>query len=228
MAEQEDRDSRQDIGRMLALLVHDLRNPCATVSANVDFIKSVELPDPDSQEAMEDIAMAVDDLKHGLELMSWIARWMTGEAALAQRNGDVVEAVRRAAERASGKLTLALPEEPMPAEGGARAGDILAILLDNAWRHVRRNAPEVKVFREDGEVVVRLVDAGMPLAEEFRGDAFRIATQGELKGRPDGRYGRYCGLVAAQAAADALGGRMVAGGEEGAAYFELRLRALVS
>ncbi len=210
---------------MLALLVHDLRNPCATVSANVDFIKSVELPDPDSQEAMEDIAMAVDDLKHGLELMSWIARWMTGEAALAQRNGDVVEAIKRTASRATGKVDLELPETPMPAQGGARAGDVLAVLLDNAWRHVRRNTPVVKVFREDDEVVVRLVDAGMPLAEELRSDAFRIGAQSDLKGRPDGRYGRYCGLVAARAAAEALGGRMVAGGEEGAAFFELRLQA---
>ena len=42
-------------GQVLGLLVHDLRNPAATITANVDFLQEVGLDDTDSVEALQDV-----------------------------------------------------------------------------------------------------------------------------------------------------------------------------
>jgi len=212
---------RRTLGRLLALIVHDLRNPTATISANADFLGGSEMPDPDSREALEDVALAVDDLKHGLTLVSWIARELCGEPALQKRDGDVVEAVRQALSTRKGTLVDPPPEAVAP--GGASIAPIVEVFLDNAARHSRSSAPEVRVENTGDAVVVRVEDQGAPLAETLRDRAFTIDAQDELKGRPDGRYGRFASLVAAGAAAQAIGAELEIGDQDGRNVFVIRL-----
>ena len=60
------------LGEALGLLVHDLRNPAATISANVDFLQEVGLEDTDSREAVQDVKLAVGELRRGLDMIAWI------------------------------------------------------------------------------------------------------------------------------------------------------------
>ena len=78
-----------EMGHVLGLLVHDLRNPAATISANVDFLQEVGLADTDSIEALQDVKLAVGELRRGLDMLAWISRWFTGQVPLEAANGDV-------------------------------------------------------------------------------------------------------------------------------------------
>src|SRR5690242_3411124 len=57
--------SRQALGDVFALVVHDLRNPTATISANLAFVREVlgstpdEMSSVDVQEALDDAAIAL-------------------------------------------------------------------------------------------------------------------------------------------------------------------------
>ena len=52
-----------EMGHALGLLVHDLRNPAATITANADFLQEVGMDDTDSVEALQDVKLAVGDRK---------------------------------------------------------------------------------------------------------------------------------------------------------------------
>ncbi|NNK09035.1 MAG: hypothetical protein HKP50_17120 [Myxococcales bacterium] len=57
------------MGHVLGLLVHDLRNPAATISANVDFLQEVGLADDDSNDALQDVRLGVGELRRGLDML---------------------------------------------------------------------------------------------------------------------------------------------------------------
>jgi len=216
-----------EIGRLLALIVHDLRNPAASVAANMSFVEdAIDDGDPDLREALEDVQLALGDLMRGLEHVAWIGRWLSDDPPVQVADGDVVAALRTAAKK---NTTLAsaldLPEEALEAKGGATVPRLVEVLLANARQHARKGPARVTARREDGHVVVDVTDPGAALAEELRPKAFTLAGQKDLKGRVDGRYGRVAGLLAARVLAEALGAELEAGGEDGAAVFRVRLPA---
>ncbi len=214
------------MGHALGLLVHDLRNPAATISANVDFLQEVGLSEIDSMEALQDVKLAVRELRRGLDLLAWISRWLTGHVPLEAANGDVGVFIRR----------LEHEETPVPvkveiddagqlyAQGAQVAVEVVDLLLHNT----RANAPDttatVRVYEESHRVVIEVQDSGEAIAPELRDKAFALEGQKDLKGRLDGRYGRFVGLFAAAVVLDGVGGSIEADGEKGAAVFRIRLR----
>ncbi len=214
------------MGHALGLLVHDLRNPAATISANVDFLQEVGLSETDSMEALQDVKLAVRELRRGLDLLAWISRWLTGHVPLEAANGDVGVFIRR----------LEHEETPVPvkveiddagqlyAQGAQVAVEVVDLLLHNT----RANAPDttatVRVYEESHRVVIEVQDSGEAIAPELRDKAFTLEGQKDLKGRLDGRYGRFVGLFAAAVVLDGVGGSIEADGEKGAAVFRIRLR----
>ncbi len=214
------------MGHALGLLVHDLRNPAATISANVDFLQEVGLSEIDSMEALQDVKLAVRELRRGLDLLAWISRWLTGHVPLEAANGDVGVFIRR----------LEHEETPVPvkveiddagqlyAQGAQVAVEVVDLLLHNT----RANAPDttatVRVYEESHRVVIEVQDSGEAIAPELRDKAFTLEGQKDLKGRLDGRYGRFVGLFAAAVVLDGVGGSIEADGEKGAAVFRIRLR----
>ncbi len=214
------------MGHALGLLVHDLRNPAATISANVDFLQEVGLSEIDSMEALQDVKLAVRELRRGLDLLARISRWLTGHVPLEAANGDVGVFIRR----------LEHEETPVPvkveiddagqlyAQGAQVAVEVVDLLLHNT----RANAPDttatVRVYEESHRVVIEVQDSGEAIAPELRDKAFTLEGQKDLKGRLDGRYGRFVGLFAAAVVLDGVGGSIEADGEKGAAVFRIRLR----
>lgn len=217
--------SADDMGQVLGLLVHDLRNPAATITANVDFLQEVGLPDDDSVEALQDVRLAMGELRHGLDLVAWISRWLTGDVPLEAANGDVGMFFERL-----GRSDTLVPvtvevarDDQLYAHGAQVAVEVVELLLRNTRANVADPRATVRVFRQGDRVVIELEDGGEAIAPELRDVAFTLEGQKALKGRVDGRYSRFVGLFAASVVLDGVGGSIEADGAKGAAVFRLFL-----
>lgn len=213
-------------GHVLGLLVHDLRNPAATITANVDFLQEVGLVDTDSVEALQDVKLAVGELRRGLDMLAWISLWLSGQVPLEAANGDVgmfLERLRRVDTPVPVSVEIAEGQQ-LYAQGAQAAVEVVELLLHNTRANVADPRATVRVFQQGGHVVIEIEDAGEAIAPELREGAFSLDGQRALKGRLDGRYSRFVGLFAAAVVLDGVGGTIEADGEKGAAIFRIFLR----
>lgn len=216
-----ERDERAPLSDLFALIVHDLRNPVATISANLSFVREgVSGLDPELGEALLDVDEALAQLTHDLEQLEWIGRWVGGQTATAGRPGDARTSVEAAVHPMGDEVELVLPDAPvLVALAGPPLTCLVDLLLRNAIQHGRTGVQ----VRLSTDGVIEVQDHGRCVAEELRDRVFTMAGQQQIKGRSDGRYMRGAGLLAAYALAEALGARLEADGEDGAAIFRVRL-----
>jgi K+-sensing histidine kinase KdpD len=213
------------MGQVLGLLVHDLRNPAATISANVDFLQEVGLADDDSDDALQDVRLGVGELRRGLDMLAWISRWLTGHVPLEAANGDVGMFLERL-ERADTPVPVTVEiarDDQLYAHGAQVAVEVVDLLLHNTRANVPDGHATVRVYQRSNRVVIEVQDAGEAIAPELRKAAFTLEGQQALKGRLDGRYSRFVGLFAAAVVLDGVGGTIEADGEKGAAVFRVFL-----
>jgi K+-sensing histidine kinase KdpD len=213
------------MGDVLGLLVHDFRNPAATITANADFLQEVGLVDTDSVEALQDVKLAVGELRRGLDMLAWISHWFTGRVPLEAANGDAGVFLERL-ERADTPVpvTVEIAEgDQLYAQGAQVAVEVVELLLHNTRAHVADPHATVRLYQQSGRVVIEVQDAGEAIAPELRQLAFTLEGQNALKGRVDGRYSRFAGLFAAAVVLDGVGGTIEADGERGAAVFRVFL-----
>lgn len=214
------------MGEALGLLVHDLRNPAATITANVDFLQEVGLPDTDSIEALQDVKLAVGELRRGLDMLAWVSRWLTDQVPLEAANGDAgvfLERLQRADTPVPVDVQISTEGE-LYAQGAQVAVEVVDLLLHNTCAHVADPKATIRVYQDGGHVAIEVEDAGEAIAPELRASAFSLDGQVGLKGRLDGRYSRFVGLFAAAVVLDGVGGSIEADGESGAAIFRILLR----
>ncbi|MGB5268852.1 MAG: ATP-binding protein [Polyangiales bacterium] len=224
MAKPKEIDADQ-MGQVLGLLVHDLRNPAATISANVDFLQEVGLADDDSDDALQDVRLGVGELRRGLDMLAWISRWLTGHVPLEAANGDVGMFLERL-ERADTPVPVTVEiarDDQLYAHGAQVAVEVVDLLLHNTRANVPDGHATVRVYQRGNRVVIEVQDAGEAIAPELRKAAFTLEGQQALKGRLDGRYSRFVGLFAAAVVLDGVGGTIEADGEKGAAVFRVFL-----
>jgi K+-sensing histidine kinase KdpD len=215
-----------EMGHALGLLVHDFRNPAATISANADFLQEVGLADTDSVEALQDVKLAVGELRRGLDMLAWVSRWLTGHTPLEAANGDVgmfLERIQRADTPVPVTVEIAEGGQ-LYARGAQVAVEVVDLLLHNTRANVADPHATIRVYQKGGHVVIEVEDAGEAIAPELREGAFTLEGQKSLKGRSDGRYSRFVGLFAAAVVLDGVGGTIEADGERGAAIFRVFLR----
>lgn len=215
-----------EMGHALGLLVHDLRNPAATISANVDFLQEVGVADPDSVEALQDVRLAVGELRRGLDMLAWVSRWLMGQVPLEAANGDAgvfLERLERADTPVPVTVEIASGGQ-LYAQGAQVAVEVVDLLLHNTRANVAEPSATVRVFQDGDRVVIEVEDAGEAIAPELRDNAFTLEGQKALKGRLDGRYSRFVGLFAAAVVLDGVGGTIEADGQSGAAVFRILLR----
>ena len=215
-----------EMGHALGLLVHDLRNPAATITANADFLQEVGMDDTDSVEALQDVKLAVGELRRGLDMLAWISRWLTGQIPLEATNGDAgvfVERLERTETPVPVKVDIDTPGQ-LYARGAQVAVEVVDLLLHNTRANVAEPEALVRVYQDGAHVVIEVQDAGEAIAPELREGAFTLAGQKDLKGRLDGRYSRFVGLFAAKVVLDGVGGSIEADGESGAAVFRILLQ----
>jgi two-component system C4-dicarboxylate transport sensor histidine kinase DctB len=218
-----------ELGYALGLVVHDLRNPAATITANVDFLKEVGLSDVESAEALQDVKLAVGELRRGLDELAWISRWLTGQIPVEAANGDAGVFLERL-ERADTAVPVTVQisrGDQLHARGAQVAVEVVDLLLHNTRAHVAEPQAEIRVFQSGDWVVIEVRDAGAAIAPELRDTAFTLEGQRLLKGRTDGRYARFIGLFAASVALEGVGGSIEADAEPGTAIFRIRLRRVL-
>ena len=217
------------LGKLLGMVVHDLRNPGATIGANVSFLQESLRGrlDEDAGEALQDVERALADLMMGLEHVSWIGRSLSGEPPIASDDGLVSEAIRKLRPPPPGQeLKISLPSDPLRARGGGRAlHKIVQLLVENAAQHARRGVVEIRARADGNTIVVEVADEGVPLGDGFRDSAFTLEGQLDIKGKSEGRYGRVAGLYAAQLLCSAIGATIEADSEHGTSIFRVRLQA---
>ncbi len=210
--------SYREVGQLFGLVVHDVRNPVATISANVGFLSEGGLifEDEDAEEAFEDLRLAVQELQRGLEQIGWVTRWLLGEPSVALGDGEPLEAARRAAERIEGLQVDLEASDELKGASVRRAGPglvaLLALLLRNSRQHAPDRRARLRLQRFEDRLCIELYDAGPRIDGALGERVFSLPGQYAAKREASGgRYGRYLELLAARSVADTLGARLEVG-----------------
>ncbi|MDB4990315.1 MAG: hypothetical protein JWN04_5493 [Myxococcaceae bacterium] len=198
---------------MMNLVVHDLRNPAATLGANLSFVDEVlddeTVDKAEIKDALADAQQALHDLKNGLDQLSWIGRWSHERAPVA----TAVESLRSTLERVEarnkyGALQVEKPLLDVRVRGGDALERLLELLIANGHQHAPRTAVTLRTVRDGGQLVIEVEDQGRPISPELAEAAFTLEGQTAVKGRAEGRYGRVLGLFCASILAQSLGVRL--------------------
>jgi signal transduction histidine kinase len=231
-----DKPTIESLGTLLSLVIHDLRNPAATLSANVSFISDVfdtmhkgvlsEEDTIDVREALLDSSIALNELMNGLEGFSWVARWASGKDIVEVEEGDLVAELHAIVQSEKQvKIELEVPIGPLIIRGGNVVPKLLEILIANSKQHAPYSPIKlIAKIKDEDRVEIEIRDQGPAIAEDLRDKVFTLDGQVLLKGRRNGRYSRVAGLFAAATLADAIGASLEASGEDGDAAFLLNLK----
>jgi signal transduction histidine kinase len=215
---------------LFGLIVHDLRNPAATLAANLGFVRDglgdPTLPQSELLEALSDSQQALGNLMLGLDQLSWIGRWFNERGT----HPKVVQDLRQVFERTQARIKFGMvefraPEHELRVVAGEALERLLELLISNGHQHAHGKTVHVSALSEAGQIVVELSDEGKALSPDFKEKAFTMDGQLEIKGRADGRYGRVLGLFAAGILAQSLGIQIVSEERQGRNVFRLLLQA---
>lgn len=216
---------------LFGLIVHDLRNPAATLGANIGFVREVmddpSVPPQELNEALSDAQQALTDLMRGLDQLAWIGRWANDKVAASPAISEVravFEATRRRIKY--GVVEFTPPSEEMRVRGGESIERLLELLIVNGHQHAPQKTVRVRALREGNRVVVEIEDQGRPIGPEVRALAFSLEGQMGLKGRAEARYGRVAGLFVASILAQAAGASIEPSERDGKNVFRVLLTAV--
>jgi signal transduction histidine kinase len=227
----------ENLGKLLSLIVHDLRNPTAALSANTSFIADVLGSGPSDEIAPEDLnevreatgdsATALADLTRGLDQVGYIARWLSNVPIVKTAASDLIAQLRlMASQPRSIPVEVDLPAHPsaIRVKGGEGLPKLLEVLIANAIQHGSQGKIRLSARRQNHVAIVELRDDAVPLAPELRNQAFTLEGQVLLKERANGRYSRVAGLFAAGIVAEAIGAQLEADDDGGSAVFRITLQ----
>ncbi len=215
---------------LFGLVVHDLRNPAATLAANLGFVsdglEDPGIPPAELHEALADSQQALFDLMRGLDQLSFMGRWFNDRVPAQVSRQDLRTTLENARARVKfGRLEVILPEVELKVTGGEALERLIEVLVSNGHQHSQGKPVTVQVVQAEGAWVLEITDEGRPLAPEFAQSAFSFDGQMEVRGRADGRYGRVLGLFIAGILAQAIGAELAGEARDGKNVFRIRLRA---
>lgn len=216
---------------LFGLIVHDLRNPAATLGANIGFVREVmddpSVPPQELNEALSDAQQALTDLMRGLDQLAWIGRWANDRVSPSPAIADVRAVFDSAKRRLKyGAVEFSAPTEELRVRGGESIERLIELLVVNGHQHAPQKTVRVRALREAEGVVVEIEDEGRPIGAEVRSTAFSLEGQIGLKGRAEARYGRVAGLFVASILAQAAGARIEASERQGHNLFRILLAAM--
>jgi K+-sensing histidine kinase KdpD len=218
--------SKASLESLLGLIVHDLRNPAATLGANIGFVREVltdpSVPEQEVMDALGDAEQALSDLMRGLDQIAWIGRWANDRISASPAVADLRSAFESAARRIKyGQTQFAPPAEELRVRGGEALDRLIDVLVANGHQHAPGRPVRVRALREQAEVIVEIIDEGRPVGGDVREHAFTLEGQTSLKGRADGRV---AGLFVASILAAAAGARIECVERDGKNVFRLHLQ----
>lgn len=227
--------SSELVSALLGLFAHDLRNPLSALHSNVSFLGSVVgTTDSEAREALEDVAASSDALGHITDNLELFALALEGAKPREAHELPLRELLREAAQKSrrfadSYRVTLVVDAESGADLRVIANRDMLQRALSNLIRNAIQHAGEtgkvtVRARRDGAEVVVSVMDSGVPLSSDMGEQAFTAEGQLSTKNISGGRYSRGLGLYAARIAAD-VAGATVRGAASKGARFELCVTA---
>ncbi|MFE3764493.1 sensor histidine kinase [Streptomyces sp. NPDC059104] len=206
-------------------LSHELRNPLATIVAELDWWQARPRNEHETLTAQRAIGDAARSMRTICDTLlaeaREDARGVPGTTAvlpvlnaLADRTDPAVVPVRVTCAQEDRELTAGVP--------AAVLERILSPLLDNALRYAA-TAVHLRAFREPGRVRIEVGDDGPGVPEDFRAHLFRPGRRADPG---DGHDGAGLGLPLARRLARSAGGEAELGEQSaGGAVFVVRLPA---
>jgi signal transduction histidine kinase len=216
---------------LIALLVHDLKNPLAALLSNLGFIESTVRKDEMTHEAVQDCLLSTEALSRLIDNIGTMGALegsveQPGESSIAAVFNSVETRMGRHAEMAMFTLKAVLAPDVQAVRCHSR---FLELALDNIISTSMSYAPSGSTIqlvssRVDADTVsLAVIDDGAPIEESVRDLVVRKDGQGALKSAKGGRYARAFGLYIAALVAQTSGGELVLGERDGKSCIELRL-----
>ncbi len=196
------------------LIVHDLRNPVATVGVSLDVVRQVLAGHPGSADGAEALDIARDEVRRLADMIGDLLVVSRLEEGLSARPalvglGPLLEGVARAADARAREIGARL--DVIAAEGVALLDEALVRrmidnLLSNAFQHVPAGGRiELSAERVEGALRLSVRNSGPPVPAELREQIFeKHATHGRREWLNAGLGLYLCRLVA-----EAHGGSIV-------------------
>lgn len=202
---------------LVAMLVHDLKSPLATISLNLGFLQKAPELSVDEQEALDDSVQAAKQLETlAINMLSLGraegGRWVPTIAQMEIR--EIVEILARAFKHRliARRQTLSV----FCADQGRMLGDfdllrrLVENLLDNCVKYSPAgSAIEIEVRTEsDGFLELRVKDQGAGIPPEFRSRIFEKYVRLERNMQAAAHRSMGLGLAFCRMAAEVHGGRI--------------------
>jgi K+-sensing histidine kinase KdpD len=200
-----------------ALVVHDLKNPLASIAVNASYLKDCCTTIEEAREVAGELETAAESMGRMISNLLDIARREEG-SLLPQLveieiggflRGIQAEMQRRARESSRTiQLTTDLPTKTMRADP-----DLLRRVLENLVDNSLRYAPSGSAVQLEarslaGDVELRVRDAGPGVPVEHRDKVFRKHVRAPGEAACNVRSSRGLGLVFCRLAVEAHGGRI--------------------
>ncbi|HZR10822.1 MAG TPA: ATP-binding protein [Myxococcales bacterium] len=224
-------DRRKD--EFLAMLGHELRNPLAPIVTALQLMRLRDASAHDRERAV--IERQVQHLMRLVDDLLDVSRITRGRIQLRLEPLDVKGIVAKAVEMASPlfearahRLDVRLPQQPLPVRGdAARLAQALSNILNNAAKYTEPGgAIFVHAERQDGEILIRVRDNGIGIAQAMLPRVFDLFTQ-EPRSLDRSQGGLGVGLTIVRSLIELHGGKVTAFSEGAGrgSEFEIRLPA---
>jgi PAS domain S-box-containing protein len=181
--------------QFIAALSHELRTPLQPILGWTEVLRRHGSLDAMTAQALDAIRRNIRQQVRLVDDLLDLSRIVHGKLALRFEVFDLREQVRSAVEpfeEAAAlkrvRLTLALPEEPVPMWGdGARIQQIAANLISNAVKFTPTGGQvSVQLVARETDVLLEVEDTGEGIAAEDLGVIFEAFRQGSVSGRRGG------------------------------------------
>ena len=212
-------DRKKD--EFLATLAHELRNPLAPIRHAVEILKSRGSADSEAAWSRDVIERQVGHMSRLLDDLLDMSRVSHGKLKLLVKPMDLstaireaVDGIRPAAEKRSQRLSLDLPEEPLPVLADhTRVVQILMNLLSNAVKYTTPGGSiDVFASRENHGTNVTVRDTGIGISAQHLPRVFEMFSQ-PAPALERSETGLGIGLALVKALMEMHGGSVIARSE---------------
>ena len=188
----------------LATLAHELRNPLAPLSNGLHLMRLASTKPELLEKTRQMMERQIQHMVHLVDDLLDVARISTGKVELRRRRTDLKDVVATAVETSASlveaggpKLTVELPEEPLPMDADpTRIAQVVSNLLNNAAKYTPQGGRiALKVRAEGGDAVLSVSDTGVGIAPDALGKVFEMFAQVPGAGKPQGGLGIGLSLV---------------------------------
>jgi signal transduction histidine kinase/DNA-binding response OmpR family regulator len=188
----------------LATLAHELRNPLAPLSNGLHLMRMASSKPELLEKTRQMMERQIQHMVHLVDDLLDVARISTGKVELRRRRTDLREVVATAVETSASlvesgghKLTVEVPDEPLPMDADpTRIAQVVSNLLNNAAKYTPQGGRiALKVGLDGGHAVLSVSDTGIGIAPDALDKVFEMFAQVSSAGKPQGGLGIGLSLV---------------------------------